>query len=178
MTAELTALFAVFLMLMGLIAFGLSVADRVVRRGKESDGRIPRASILEALGLLLGAVGLTILCVLLMASGWFWILQVPLQLAVGWLSYLMRVTDQVKPDPWSVASAVVCVVAAVFGTHVFLRWLASTASREWPMKRTLQVLLFVVMMFVVGLAFTGLVQQTGWLIRTPDSLVKDNRKIS
>ena len=32
--------------------------------------------------------------------------------------------------------------------------------------------------FASGLAAVGLIQQTSWLIRTPEPLVKDNRRIS
>jgi hypothetical protein len=178
-TPELTAIFALVLMLLGLGVVFLSALDRAAKSAKANGGKpnLTRANLLEVIGLLMGLLGVTALSILLMTLGWFWLLQVPIELLVGWARYLDRVLDQIEPDPWAVASAVVCMVLAAFGSHYFLRWLAASSGRVWPPKRTLQLLVLVAMLFVVGLAFTGLVQQTGWLIRTPDPLVKDNRSI-
>ena len=167
----LWGLLAALLMGAGLVVFVLSAIDRT------RDHRV-RANLLEPLGLLLMACGFFILVAKMMLRGWFWILQVPYQLVVGWVPYLNRVTSEVQPDPATVVSAVGCLVAVTVGLHLFLRWLATSAGRGWPWKRSVQVLLLVVLLFVSGLAVVGLVQQTGWLIRTPEPLVKDNRSLS
>jgi hypothetical protein len=180
MTPEWTAVFSLCLMTMGLGVVFLSALDRAAKRAKANGGKptFTRANLLEIAGLLLGLLGVAGLSILVMALGWFWLLEAPMELLIGWARYLNRVLEQVEPDPWAVASGVVCAALVVFGSHRFLRWLAASTDRTWPLRRTVQLLVFVVMMFVVGLAFTGLVQQTGWLIRTPDPLVKDRRSIS
>lgn len=160
------------LMLAGLVPFGLSVRERV--RGNRL-----RANLLEPFSLLLMACGFLILTFFAMVvRGWFWILEVPLALVTGWARYLWRVLNQMNPDAVAVASAAVCVVAVTAGAHLFLRRLVAGGNRPWPLKRTLQLLLLVGVLFASGLAVTGLVQQTGWLIRTPDPLVRDARSIS
>lgn len=171
MRAEWTILGGV-LMLAGLVPFGLSIRERV--RGNRL-----RANLLEPFSLFLMACGFFILTFfVLIVRGWFWILEVPFALLTGWARYLWRVLNQMNPDAVAVASAVVCVFAVAAGAHLFLRWLTATGARPWPLKRTLQLLLLVGVLFASGLAVTGLVQQTGWLIRTPDPLVKDARSIS
>jgi hypothetical protein len=166
------------LLIAGLIVVAISMMDRVVEHAKDGTVIVTRGSFLEVFGLLLLALGLLPLSCLMGVSGWFWVLEVPYQLVVGWALYLQRVLPRVHPDAGSVVSGCACVAVVAFGSHLFLRWLASTASRTWPLKRTLRLLLLLVMMFVVGLAFTGLVQQIGWLIRTPEPLVKNTRGLS
>jgi hypothetical protein len=178
MKAEWTAVISVVLMLLGLVGVALSVMDRASRRTKEKDGTFPRASLLEVLGLLLAALGLLALMIIVMIRGWIWLLQVPFHLMVGWLLYLDRVLREVEPDATAVVSAVVCIVAVACGSHYFLRWLATAWAVPWSMQRTLRLLLLVGLLFASGVAVVGLVQQTGWLIRTPEPLVKDNRQIS
>jgi hypothetical protein len=178
MKAEWTAVIAAVLMLLGLIGVALSVVDRAARRTQENGGKFVRASPLEALGLLLAALGLLALMIIVMIRGWFWLFQVPFHLMVGWLLYLDRVLREVRPDAATVASAIVCLVAASVGVHVFLRWLAAAWAVSWSAKRTLRLLLLVGLLFASGVAVVGMVQQTGWLIRTPEPLLKDNRQIS
>ena len=93
----------VCLFLVGLVSLALSVIDRVVQRAKEN-GTITRACLLEAFGLFLCSVGLLALSLLMMARGWFWILEVPYQLVVGWALYLGHVLPRVNPDAGSVVS--------------------------------------------------------------------------
>ena len=167
-----------WLLIAGLIAVGISTLDRVVERAKDGTLIVTRGSFLEGFSLPLLVFALLPLSCLMGVSGWVWVLEVPYQLVVGWALYLGHVLPRVSPDAGSVVSGGMCVAAVVGGSHLFLRWLASTASRTWPLKRTLRLLLLLVMMFVVGLTFTGLVQQTGWLIRTSEPLVKDTRGLS
>jgi hypothetical protein len=178
MRVEWIVVIGLGLLIPGLIVVAISTMDHVVERTKDNTLIVTRGSFLEAFGLLLLVLGLLPLSFLMMVSGWFWVLEVPYQLVVGWALYLQRVLPRINPDAGSVVSGGACVAVVAFGSHLFLRWLASTVSRTWPLKRTLRLLLLLVMMFVVGLAFTGLVQQTGWLIRAPEPLVKDTRGLS
>jgi hypothetical protein len=174
MKGEWYAVIALGLLTLGLIPLAISVAERAARRSKEN-GSLTRANLLEAFGLFLMAAGSLVLAVFIMGSGRFWILEAPMKLAIGWLLYLDRVEKEIRPDLMNVVSAVVCLAGVAGSAHLFLRWLTAGA---WPVKRTLQVLALVGLMFASGLAVVGIVQQTGWLIRTPEPLVKDNRSIS
>jgi hypothetical protein len=162
---------ALVLLIVGFVVLMIALVDGA------RDRRV-RAKLLEPVGLLLMACGTLVLALLMMIRGWFWIPQVLFVLLTGWVRFLGHVSERVQPDAWAVASALVCAAAAAAGAHLFLRWLAASASRPWPLKRTLQMLLLVALAFASGLAVAGLVQQTGWLIRTPDPLVKDSRQLS
>jgi hypothetical protein len=97
------------------------------------------------------------------------------RLAVGWAYYLGRVAPDVRPDPWVVATAVVCLAGVAVGTHRFARWLYAATSdepRRWRRKWTALLVGLVVLTFAAGTAFTGIVHQTGWLIRSPEPLTK------
>ncbi|MFO0825884.1 MAG: hypothetical protein U0792_22655 [Gemmataceae bacterium] len=87
----------------------------------------------------------------------------------GWLFYLLRVGPQTNPDPWAVVSGILCFSSVTVGTHFFARWLW---GHSWPWKRTGQLIGLVVLMFLGGLASTGLIQQTLWLIRTPEPWIQ------
>lgn len=95
-------------------------------------------------------------------------LWIPFTLAFGWVSYLWRVVPQAKPDPWTVGTAVACLVGVTVGSHFFLRWLAGA---EWPWKRTFRCVGLVVLVFVAGIAMVGMTHQTAWLIRSPEPLI-------
>jgi hypothetical protein len=160
---------------LGLLAVGFVAVFVACVEGAR--GRRTRANLLEPLGLLVAACGALILSALPLIYGWFWLLQVPYELAVGWVKFLDRAERNAEPDAWAVVSAVACLAGVVVGSHLLLRWLAATAERPWPWKRTLQLVALVVLMFASGVAFTGLVQQTGWLIRTPDAVVYDKSRL-
>jgi hypothetical protein len=66
------------------------------------------------------------------------------------------------------------------GGHAFLRWLYAatgqeTEPRRWPWKWTIKLVGLVVLLFVAGVAVTGVAHQTGWLIRSPEPLTQGNR---
>ena len=174
---ELTA----FVTAVGLTAVLFSATviglDRFARISKQADGKIAVASWLVLVAIFGAWLGLTVLTTAGLMFGQFWVLEIPFQLAFGWGPYFERVWRDVRPDAVSVAAGVVCFVGAAVGLHVFLRWLAATGERPWPVKRTLRLLVLVVLLFASGVAVVGVIQQTGWLIRSPEPLVKDNRQI-
>jgi hypothetical protein len=121
--------------------------------------------------------GVVVLCVLVAWNGGTFLIEFPGTLAVGWMAYLVRVIPQLKPDPWIVCTAVVCLLGVILGTHAFLKWLYSATSdepRDWPRKWTLQLVGLVVLMFIAGIAFTGLIHQTSWLARSPEPLIRSS----
>jgi hypothetical protein len=178
MRGEWYGIIGMALLVFGLIPLAMSVVFRTSRRSKQNGGSATRANVLEALGLLLMAAGILPLLVLVVGAGRFWVFEVPIKLAVGWIAYLDRIERRVEPNAMHVLSAVVCLAATAVVAHLMLRWLAASAGRSWSLKRTFQVLVLVALMFTSGLAVTGLVQQTTWLVRTPEPLVKDARSIS
>jgi prepilin-type N-terminal cleavage/methylation domain-containing protein len=110
---------------------------------------------------------MAVLCGLLMP----WVLEIPLTLALGWTRYLWRVVPKLNPDPWTVGTAVVCLVGFVAGSHLFLCRLAGGESR-WPLKRTLRCAALVVLMFAAGIGVIGVIHQTSWLVRSPEPLIE------
>jgi prepilin-type N-terminal cleavage/methylation domain-containing protein len=108
---------------------------------------------------------------LLLPSGKVWPFHVPFLLALGWIGYLWRVIPQLNPDPWTVGTAIACLVGVIVGSHLFLRWLAGRES-PWPLKRTLRCVGLIVLMFVAGIAVVGMIHQTSWLARSPEPLIQ------
>ena len=129
------------------------------------------------------AVGLVIPALCLGGMGLVFIFEAPFTLAFGWVKYLGRVVPRLNPDPATVATAVACLLGVTFGGHAFLRWLYAATGprpepRRWPWKWTLLLVGLVVLMFVSGIAVTGIAHQTGWLLRSPEPLTNDGLRIS
>jgi hypothetical protein len=112
-----------------------------------------------------------------------WIVELPLALAFGWVQFLWHVVPTLSPDPWTVGTALACLVGVIFGAHLFLRWLhLATAAQpdtpRWPLGRTLRLVAMVVVMFVAGIAVVGVIHQTSWLARSPEPLISGHRRVS
>jgi hypothetical protein len=120
--------------------------------------------------------------ILLLALWNIWIVETPFRfgvgLTIGWVPYLVRVIPQLRPDPWAVGTAIVCLLAVTAGMHAFLKWLYAATSaepRRWPWNWTFKLVGLVVLIFVAGIAFTGMVHQTSWLVRSPEPLLRSSR---
>lgn len=127
------------------------------------------------------AIGLLAICVLLRCGGLEVLVEIPLTLAFGWPWYLRKVLPNVHPDPIAIATAVACLLGVIFGLHRFLGWLYAARGtppevRRWPWKWTLQSVGLVVLMFVAGVAMTGIVHQTTWVVRSPEPLTKGSMR--
>jgi hypothetical protein len=143
---------------------------------------------IHALGILLVCLFL----ILLFCVGMQFVFEAPFTLAFGWPRYLWRVIPQLHPDPGSFAAGVVCLVGFTLGAHAFLRWLYGVwgteegesldkKPRRWQWRRTMQLVGLFVLMFVSGIAVTGMIHQTGWLIQSPEPLLHnswDDRAVS
>ncbi|MBA4063334.1 MAG: hypothetical protein C0501_06400 [Isosphaera sp.] len=128
----------------------------------------------KLLAALLG--GFTLL--FLLCAGLVLPFEVLYRLAAGWVNYLGRVVPQLRPDPWVVATALVCLAGVSFGTHRFARWVYAATSpepRRWRRKWTALLVGLFVLAFAAGTAFTGMAHQTAWLVRSPEPLVSDRR---
>lgn len=103
------------------------------------------------------------------------------RLFFGWWSYLARVIPQVTVARDGVATALVCLAILVPGLHLFLRWLSAEWQRgfgnpseripPWPFRRTLALLGVILIMFVAGIAATGIAHQSAWLMTSNKRLV-------
>lgn len=161
-----------------LLAATAVAADRFARASKEAGGKIHPGGMRGMLVVAGLWLALTVFVFIGLMFGRFWVLEILAYLAFGWAAYLERVILAARPDAVAASSALVCLVASAAGIHAFLRWFASAWAISWSAKRTLQVLLLIVVVFASGTAVVGLVQQTTWLIRTPEPLAKDARKLS
>jgi prepilin-type processing-associated H-X9-DG protein len=89
----------------------------------------------------------------------------------GWVMYLVRVAPGVTVSVGGVGMGVACLVLLAAGSHVFLRWLAGEVAptgRPWRPRWTAMLLALVLLMFVAGIAATGVVHQVGWLVTSPE----------
>jgi hypothetical protein len=100
-------------------------------------------------------------------------------LAFGWVGYLRWVLPRVRVTGDGVATAVVCLVLFTVGLHGFFRWLSAEVGRAsgisrrpWSWRRTLAIVMLVMLMFAVGVAATGIAHQAGWLIAQRRRLVE------
>jgi hypothetical protein len=151
------------------------------RRGDEAQ------SVLRAVGplCLLLAVAMAILASITKMPG-----ETTIRLLVGWFAFVSRSYSKLTVNWNGVATAAVCMALLVLGGHWFLTWLvtpmrpANTASARdlnvgsavgipsWSMKRTIQLLMVFMLLFVAGTAFIGLMHQTVWLATAPEPLTR------
>ena len=114
------------------------------------------------------------------------------ELAIGWAAFLERSFRRLTVNWPGVATAALCAILLVMGGHPFLRWLAGslrsgsradvadatatkggeTAAATWPLKRTVQLLVVFMLLFIAGTAFIGLVHQVAWLAVAPEPLTR------
>src|SRR5262245_3319851 len=109
--------------------------------------RVTLVEVIVVIAILASLVGLGLPAVFL--------IEVPITLAFGWVQYLWRVVPNASPDPWVIGTALACLIGVIVGAHFFLRWISGAGS-EWPMKRTLQLVGLVVLLFVAGIAMVGM----------------------
>lgn len=88
------------------------------------------------------------------------------RVAFGWVSFLWRVLPEVEPNWLALGEAAVVLVLLAGGLHAFLRWLAREREQPpWPLRRSLGLLLAVVLMFGTSIASAGIAHQLVWLQR-------------
>lgn len=108
------------------------------------------------------------------------------RLVTGWLAFLGRTLSRVTVNWSGVATIALCAALLLVGGHRFAIWLSSASAtvddasrqpRRWPVRRTALLLGIVVMMFVAGISFIGLVHQTAWLATTPEPMNEQRLKL-
>lgn len=104
-------------------------------------------------------------------------LDVMIALSLGWVVFLGRLLPEVTVAWDGVATALVCLVVFVVGAHAFLRWIAqqriaegSENARPWPFRWTAAMTGVILVMFLAGIAATGVVHQVGWLLTSGEPI--------
>lgn len=113
------------------------------------------------------------------------------RLVAGWLFFLGRTFSRATVNWSGVATIALCGALLLVSGHRFAVWLNAAmhaqtppaedgaeagkqsrlaVSGRWPLRRTALLLTIVVLMFVAGISFIGLVHQIGWLATTPEPL--------
>jgi hypothetical protein len=124
-----------------------------------------------ALYILLGVVLLFILLSIVDGSG----VRTPpaMMLLVGWATFLPSRIPRATVN-WSGVGMMLLCLALVAGlTHNFGSWLWRSCGRTepWRLRWTAAGLAVVILMFVAGMAVTGVAHQVGWLITEPPRVV-------
>ena len=97
----------------------------------------------------------------------------------GWGLYLYRVVPKIQIDGGGVLIALLCLTGFTIGLHAFLVWIArnwrnadaTPAPWIWKRRWTATVVVSVLLLFTSGIAATGIVHQTGWLLRSREPLI-------
>jgi hypothetical protein len=102
-------------------------------------------------------------------------------LVLGWVPYLYRVLPEVRVNGSAAATALVCLLLLTAGSHRFATWLYrqlwgsietdGSGVRDWHWRWTVWLIGGILLMFVAGLATTGLTHQVAWLLLTPEKLI-------
>ncbi len=106
-----------------------------------------------------------------------WMLEVPAYLLLGWVIYPFRIVPMVRVNVAAVGVFVIALPIATWMLHRFCAWLwtGSGQASTWRWKWSIAGMAGVMLMFVIGVAATGVVHQTGWLITSPKPLVTSSR---
>ena len=108
------------------------------------------------------------------------------RLVTGWLAFLGRTLSRATINWSGVATIALCAALLLFGGHRFAVWLSSASApaddasrppRRWPLRRTALLLAIVVLMFVAGISFIGLVHQTAWLATSPEPMSEQKLRL-
>jgi prepilin-type processing-associated H-X9-DG protein len=107
-------------------------------------------------------------------------------LVLGWLAYASRVIPNVTVAWGGVAMAAVWLVLFTGGSHLFVRWLYGAIqqrrgeehARTWSFRWTGYAVALILLMFVAGLAATGVVHQVGWLLSAKEPHIVLTRELT
>lgn len=116
------------------------------------------------------------------------------ELAIGWAAFIER-SFRLLTVSWNgIATAFICIVFLIVGGQPFLKWLTTSLLRPrpsgaspeaaaaagaltgavapWSLKRTVQLLVVFMLLFMAGTAFIGLIHQAAWLATAPEPLTR------
>lgn len=116
------------------------------------------------------------------------LLGLPLLLALAWIPFLFHTLPAVQIAWEPVLFATVCVLLLGIGVHGFLGWIVGAplqdvsgvagtgdrAFRTWKARWTISLGLLAGLLFIVGVATTGISLQTTWLLTGPEPMFQNN----
>jgi hypothetical protein len=117
---------------------------------------------------------------LLTCTGQMWILQAPILLVTGWISFLYRVLPEVTFRWGAIAETLVVGAVLGVGTHLFLRWLwpqlrpKAAEARPWPVRWSASLVVLIVLLFSATMATVGIGHHVGWLVSSREPLVRSS----
>jgi hypothetical protein len=128
----------------------------------------------RALQIAAACAGVLVLLVVLPRA--VWAFEALAYLLFGWVAYVIGVAPRVRIHPAGVVTFAVLLPAMLIAAHAFARWLwtGTGHASPWRWKWTTLGVATLLLMFVTGIAATGIVHQTGWLITSPQPLLKSS----
>ncbi len=115
----------------------------------------------------------------LSGGSFFLLLDIPLQLAFGWILFLRDSIATIEVNPLLCAEAVVCIVLLGVGGHGFARWLYREMAPEvpsaWRPNWTVVGLSGVLLLFIASIAIIGAIHQAIWLFTKGPMASMDSR---
>ena len=106
-------------------------------------------------------------------------------LLFGWVPFMFRTLPKVTVDWGAVSGAMLCALLLAIGAHLFLSWFhrelrntggAAGTHGRWRTRWTIAGLAIVLLMFVSGIAATGITHQTAWLATSPRPIISYSRE--
>jgi hypothetical protein len=131
------------------------------------------AKIGLTVGLLPAYLVLGVVCAVL---GEDWIPQAIFCIVAGWVSHAGDVAPKISVNWSGVGMLAACLALTATLGHHFCGWLwrGSGHPEPWRPRWTVTGLGVIVLMFGAGMSITAVAHQTGWLLRSPERLVKSN----
>tara|TARA_R110002073_G_scaffold60209_9_gene151220 strand:+ start:427 stop:1386 length:960 start_codon:yes stop_codon:yes gene_type:complete len=122
---------------------------------------------------LAGAVAVVVLASLLLVPT-----DLLNSLLTGWLFFIGRVAPQVQFHSGGVAVFAVSFAISVACAHYLLSWGISQANAkrpahaliQWRLKSSIAIVILCMLLFIVGIATTGIAHQIGWLVTSPEPI--------
>ncbi len=130
-----------------------------------------------ALGCLIAVV---VICVVGFALlGGSYVIELPVALVLGWGFYLFRVLPELEVSGAGVATFLVTLLLLAAGVHVAAQWWLQRSrpddeSPAWTPSQTARLVCLVCLAFAAAIGITGVVHQTGWLLNSPEPIVKSS----
>lgn len=94
----------------------------------------------------------------------------------GWLRFIVRVFPNITIRWDGIAFIIVALTITIVIAHSFLKWLfqfnvsqtQAEAGISWRWRSTVAIMSLILSLFAIGISFSGIVHQTGWVMRSPE----------
>ncbi len=96
------------------------------------------------------------------------LLQVVSTLLLGWISCIKDVLPQIRINGEILFQTLICLVGMAIGTHFFSSWIynhRTKNAKKWRKKWSGALLITLLLTFIMGIAFVGIIHQIFWLSR-------------